>query len=365
MSSTVKPSTVYGAAKLVDGVMRTCVGRGPPTARTAARRAGRARAPTRRTRRAVEIGHGDERGRLAQHRHASDPRDRPGRRQASKLSASGLACPHHVDQRPRPGVARPRCRCERPACSSRARSRCSRSRRRRRPACCSSRRSAPVRCAISPRRSASRTPSPRSPTTAVRPGTRPLRRLRRTSPAPTGRVRVARCRRSSLPDPYVVARRPPPCPRARSTPSRCSPVRARSSTCDFVARRAGPGALVPQSFADRAAAAARRSACALGRRTRSVTGIYRDIAPSAFDPRYVLPRYWCAWSGEIVPTVFSRPPPFVLVDRGRARRGRPAGDGDLVRPDAAGRGDGAVADRRARADDAAAAAMRPTDRPST
>lgn len=43
-----------------------------------------------------------------------------------------------------------------------------------------------------------------------------------------------------------------------------------------------------------------------------VAGIYRDLAGD--DVTAELPAYWCTWSDLIVPTLESRPPPFVIVD---------------------------------------------------
>lgn len=75
----------------------------------------------------------------------------------------------------------------------------------------------------------------------------------------------------------------------------------------------GSGVFVPQSLAE-----ARRlrvgGRIALGSRSARVVGIYRDLAPSAFVPLFRLPRYWCTWRQQIVPTPFNRPAPLVLTD---------------------------------------------------
>lgn len=43
-----------------------------------------------------------------------------------------------------------------------------------------------------------------------------------------------------------------------------------------------------------------------------VAGIYHDLSGDSFVTE--LPAYWCSWSDLILPTLESRPPPFMLVD---------------------------------------------------
>jgi putative ABC transport system permease protein len=80
-----------------------------------------------------------------------------------------------------------------------------------------------------------------------------------------------------------------------------------------VSSTGGPGLLVPQRFATSHKLHA-GSSLTLGSARVTVAGVYRDIAPSAFDPTYRLPRYWCAWKDAVVPTLQTRPPPMLLTD---------------------------------------------------
>jgi len=75
----------------------------------------------------------------------------------------------------------------------------------------------------------------------------------------------------------------------------------------------GRGVWVPQSFA-RSHRLRVGDRLALGGAQPPVTGIFRDLAPSAFVPMFRLPRYWCTWSDELVPTLENRPPPMLLTD---------------------------------------------------
>lgn len=75
----------------------------------------------------------------------------------------------------------------------------------------------------------------------------------------------------------------------------------------------GGGVWVPQSFA-RSHHLRLGDRVALGSARTPVTGIFRDLAPSAFVPMFRLPRYWCTWSDALVPTLENRPPPMLLTD---------------------------------------------------
>ncbi|HEY6749583.1 MAG TPA: FtsX-like permease family protein [Mycobacteriales bacterium] len=52
---------------------------------------------------------------------------------------------------------------------------------------------------------------------------------------------------------------------------------------------------------------------AVGRLSIPVAGLYEDLAGPGLGR--TLPPYWCTWSRAIVPTLESRPPPFLLADR--------------------------------------------------
>lgn len=82
---------------------------------------------------------------------------------------------------------------------------------------------------------------------------------------------------------------------------------------DLLTPSPGPGVLVPQSFATAHGLGA-GSTLALGAARVRVAGVFRDLAPSAFDPAYRLPRYWCTWHDQVVPGLQSRPPPMLLAD---------------------------------------------------
>ncbi|MGI8677333.1 MAG: hypothetical protein ACR2LX_01320, partial [Jatrophihabitans sp.] len=80
-----------------------------------------------------------------------------------------------------------------------------------------------------------------------------------------------------------------------------------------VAGRRAAGIVVPASYAA-ATKVGVGATLRIGAVERRVTGVYRDLAPSAFVPLFQLPRYWCTWTDSIVPTPFNRPPPMFLVD---------------------------------------------------
>lgn len=82
---------------------------------------------------------------------------------------------------------------------------------------------------------------------------------------------------------------------------------------DVVTSAGGSGVWVPQRFA---AASHIRAGMSLpiGTSALRVAGVYRDLAPSGFVPLFAVPRYWCSWSAQIVPTPFNRPPPLFLTD---------------------------------------------------
>ncbi len=82
---------------------------------------------------------------------------------------------------------------------------------------------------------------------------------------------------------------------------------------DVVASAGGSGVWVPQRFAAASHIQAGMS-LPIGTSALRVAGVYRDLAPSGFVPLFALPRYWCAWSAQIVPTPFNRPPPLFLTD---------------------------------------------------
>ncbi|MGH8960786.1 MAG: hypothetical protein ACRDWT_06195 [Jatrophihabitantaceae bacterium] len=132
--------------------------------------------------------------------------------------------------------------------------------------------------------------------------------LRRGDPA----VRSAMTS-SGLPDPYLVATSyvsvaggPPAGALLFARPGALSHVQ-------LVASAGGTGVWVPQSFA--AAHATRPgSMLPLGTGHARVAGVYRDLAPSAFTPLFQLPRYWCTWSSQLVPTPFNQPAPMFLTD---------------------------------------------------
>jgi putative ABC transport system permease protein len=75
----------------------------------------------------------------------------------------------------------------------------------------------------------------------------------------------------------------------------------------------GNGVWVPQSFA-RSHRLRLGDPVVLGSSRAPVTGVFRDLAPSAFAPMFRLPRYWCTWSDALVPTLENRPPPMLLTD---------------------------------------------------
>lgn len=82
---------------------------------------------------------------------------------------------------------------------------------------------------------------------------------------------------------------------------------------DVVASAGGSGVWVPERFA---AASHVRAGMSLpiGASALRVAGVYRDLAPSGFVPLFAVPRYWCSWSAQILPTPFHRPPPLFLTD---------------------------------------------------
>ncbi len=101
-------------------------------------------------------------------------------------------------------------------------------------------------------------------------------------------------------------------PELRDAP-RCSPARARCAHVDVLASAGGSGVWIPQTFA---AMTRTRPGTVMrtGTGTLRVAGVYRDLAPSAFIPLFELPRYWCTWTDELVPTPLNRPAPFFLTD---------------------------------------------------
>jgi putative ABC transport system permease protein len=66
-------------------------------------------------------------------------------------------------------------------------------------------------------------------------------------------------------------------------------------------RSAGAGAWFPDVFADKLRVKPGDTVKTKGGQPIRVAGIYRDLAPSPFQLAN-LPRYWCAWSDQIVPT---------------------------------------------------------------
>jgi putative ABC transport system permease protein len=82
---------------------------------------------------------------------------------------------------------------------------------------------------------------------------------------------------------------------------------------DVVASAGGSGVWIPRTFATatgtRPGTTLRTDGTAL-----RVAGVYRDLASSAFIPLFELPRYWCTWRDQLVPTPLNRPAPFFLTD---------------------------------------------------
>ena len=118
---------------------------------------------------------------------------------------------------------------------------------------------------------------------------------------------------SGLPAPYLVAESTVPISSDQADDVTLFARQGAVSHVDVVSEGAGSGVWVPQSFAT-----ARNlhvgSRLALGTGVAPVVGIYRDLAPSAFVPLFELPRYWCTWQQQIVPTPFNRPPPLLITD---------------------------------------------------
>jgi putative ABC transport system permease protein len=127
---------------------------------------------------------------------------------------------------------------------------------------------------------------------------------------------------------------------------------------DVIDSVAGAGVWVPQSFAT-----AHRlrvgDRLALGASRTPVTGIFRDLAPSAFVPMFRLPRYWCTWSDELVPTLENRPPPVLLTDVATIRSVATMLDATWYVPVSALHTTAARAQRAQDATAAAAARLRP------
>jgi putative ABC transport system permease protein len=82
---------------------------------------------------------------------------------------------------------------------------------------------------------------------------------------------------------------------------------------DVVASAGGSGVWIPRTFATatgtRPGTTLRTDGTAL-----RVAGVYRDLASSAFIPLSELPRYWCTWRDQLVPTPLNQPAPFFLTD---------------------------------------------------
>ena len=140
--------------------------------------------------------------------------------------------------------------------------------------------------------------------------------VRRADPA----VRAA-IRARGLPAPYLIAEGGVTFPGVRNPNFHAATVFARSGALahvDVVASAGGSGVWVPQTFA-KATGTGPGDTLRTPTTALRVAGVYRDLAPSAFIPLFELPRYWCSWATELVPTPLFRPDPFFLTDLGTVR----------------------------------------------
>lgn len=127
---------------------------------------------------------------------------------------------------------------------------------------------------------------------------------------------VAALHAQGLPTPQLVAESNVALPGIRNPNLSSATLFARAGALDHVhvvSSAGGSGVWVPKSFA---AATGTRAGTMLraGATPVRVAGIYRDLAPSAFVPLFELPRYWCTWTEQLVPTPFSEPAPFFITD---------------------------------------------------
>ena len=68
-----------------------------------------------------------------------------------------------------------------------------------------------------------------------------------------------------------------------------------------------------------------------------VAGIYASLTTSGFVASVSLPRYWCNWSHQIVPSLETQPPPLLITDVGTARSVLPGIDAHWFAPIGVGR----------------------------
>jgi len=123
-------------------------------------------------------------------------------------------------------------------------------------------------------------------------------------------------RDNGLPAPYLVAQTNVVAPGIASVEAGGLNLFSRPGALAHVQRRqsvGGPGVWVPDTFATQKQIRPGEQLATTSGRLR-VAGIYRDLAGHGFHAGMVLPRYWCTWTSEILPSLTSQPPPFLIAD---------------------------------------------------
>lgn len=140
---------------------------------------------------------------------------------------------------------------------------------------------------------------------------------RPTASAPPGRVQDGTVRAAmagaGLPAPYAVTEVLVSAPFGVNTTGTQLTVYGRADAFEHVRRIRGGGSGLWVSDLEAARQRVRiGDTVTIGSARLPIVGLYEDLAGPGFGR--TLPPYWCTWSQDIVPTLESRPPPFLLAD---------------------------------------------------
>jgi putative ABC transport system permease protein len=124
---------------------------------------------------------------------------------------------------------------------------------------------------------------------------------------------------AGLPAPYAVTEVLVSSPFGINTTSTPLTVYGRVDALDHVRKISGGGSGLWVSDLEAARQRVRiGDTVTVGSARLPIVGLYEDLAGPGFGRE--LPAYWCTWAPDIVPTLESRPPPFLLADPATVER---------------------------------------------